>query len=67
MRWDIALKSNQKTTKDNISWFRLKEFLKQNLIDIDTKTDSNIKGFEKLKSIYNLFDRITIETKRGSI
>ncbi len=28
------------------------------------KTVSNIVGF-KSRSIYNLFDRITIETKRG--
>ncbi len=53
-----------KTNKNNISPLRLKEILERLIAGYDMKTVSNIVGF-KSRSIYNLFDRITIETKRG--
>ncbi len=63
--WDeILTKSNHKTNKNNISPLRLKEILERLIAGYDMKTVSNIVGF-KSRSIYNLFDRITIETKRG--
>ncbi len=62
--WDeILTKSNQKPIKITLARWDLKKSWKANC-RLDMKTVSNIVGF-KSRSIYNLFDRITIETKRG--